>query len=96
MWHYEFTTEMMMQKPIQFLWAAFTITTAIFRDLKWEKVTYRDGKDNGVIDFIANNTDRRLKAVFLGKEYYYIILEDYDKIAVKDALALSKALKKRT
>ena len=67
-----------------------------FQDLKWEKVTYRDGKDNGVIEFIARNTDRRLKAVFLGKEYYYIILEDYDKIAVKDALALSKALKRRT
>ena len=67
-----------------------------FQDLKWEKVTYRDRKVNGVIEFIANNTDRRLKAVFLGKEYYYIILEDYDKIAVKDALALSKALKRRT
>ncbi len=67
-----------------------------FMDLKWEKVTYRDGKDNGVIDFIAHNADRRLKAVFLGKEYYYIILEDYDKIAIKDAFALSKALKKRT
>ncbi len=67
-----------------------------FMDLKWEKVTYRDGKDNGVINFIAHNADRRLKAVFLGKEYYYIILEDYDKIAVRDALALSNALKKRT
>ena len=64
-----------------------------FQDLKWEKVTYRDGKDNGVIEFIANNTTRRLKAVFIGKEYYYIILEDYDKIAIKDALALSKNLK---
>lgn len=67
-----------------------------FMDLKWEKVTYRDGKDNGVINFIAQNSGRRLKAVFLGKEYYYIILEDYDKIAVRDALSLSKALKKRT
>lgn len=67
-----------------------------FQELKWEKVTYRDGKDNGVIEFIANNTSRSLKAVFLGKEYYYIILEDYDKIAVKDALALSKSLKKQT
>ncbi len=66
-----------------------------FMDLKWEKVTYRDGKDNGVIDFIARNANRRLKAVFLGKEYYYIILEDYDKIAIRDALALSHAFKKR-
>lgn len=66
-----------------------------FMDSVWEKVTYRDGKDNGVMEFIANNTDRRLKAVFLGDEYYYIILETYDKDAVKSALELSKALKKR-
>ena len=64
-----------------------------FMEYKWEKVSYRNGKDNGVIEFIANNTNRRLKAVFIGKEYYYIILEDYDKIAVRDALALSKAIK---
>ena len=66
-----------------------------FMEAKWEKVSYRNGKDNGVIEFIANNTERRLKAVFLGKEYYYIILETYDKEAVKDALALSKAIKSR-
>jgi len=66
-----------------------------FVDAKWEKVTYRNGKDNGVMEFIANNADRRLKAVFLGDEYYYIILETYDKQAVKDALALSKALKQK-
>ncbi len=67
-----------------------------FMEWKWEKVTYRNGADNGVMEFIANNVNRRLKAVFLGKEYYYIILEDYDKIAVRDALALSKALKQDT
>jgi len=66
-----------------------------FAEAKWEKVSYRNGKDNGVIEFIANNVDRRLKAVFLGNEYYYIILETYDKEAVRDALALSKAIKKR-
>jgi hypothetical protein len=67
-----------------------------FMEAKWEKVSYRNGKDNGVIEFIANNVDRNLKAVFLGTEYYYIILETYDKQAVKDALALSKAIKART
>ncbi len=66
-----------------------------FMDYKWEKVTYRNGAADDVIQFIANNTDRRLKAVFIGKEYYYIILEDYDKLAVKDALALSKAIKQK-
>ncbi len=67
-----------------------------FMEVKWEKVSYRHGKDNGVIEFIANNVDRRLKAVFLGKRYYYIILETYDKEAVRDALALSEAIKART
>lgn len=67
-----------------------------FMEAKWEKVSYRNGKDNGVMEFIANNADRNLKAVFLGKEYYYIILETYDKQAVKDALALSAALKRES
>ncbi len=66
-----------------------------FMEKKWEKVSYRNGKDNGVIEFIAKNADRRLKAVFLGKRYYYIILETYDKEAIKKALELSKAIKKR-
>ncbi|QIA09769.1 hypothetical protein [Draconibacterium halophilum] len=66
-----------------------------FMEAKWEKVSYRNGKDNGVIEFIANNVERNLKAVFLGNEYYYIILETYDKEAVRDALALSKAIKKK-
>ncbi|HZL10708.1 MAG TPA: hypothetical protein VFC65_11980 [Prolixibacteraceae bacterium] len=64
-----------------------------FMNTHWEKVRYRDGKDNGVIQFIADNADRNLKAVFLGKRMYYIVLEDVDKQAVKDALVLSNALK---
>jgi len=66
-----------------------------FMDTKWEKVSYRDGADNGVIEFIAEHADRNLKAVFLGSRYYYIILEEYDKQAMKDALALSKLLKQK-
>ncbi|WP_445589954.1 hypothetical protein [Sunxiuqinia sp. sy24] len=66
-----------------------------FLETKWEKVTFRDGADNGVIEFIAEHADRNLKAVFLGSRYYYIILEDYDKQAMKDALNLSKALKRK-
>ena len=53
-------------------------------------------KDNGVIEFIANNTNRNLKAVFLGKGQNYIILEEFDKTAVKDALALSQAIKSKS
>ncbi|WP_372776728.1 hypothetical protein [Mangrovibacterium sp.] len=66
-----------------------------FMNTKWEKVSYTDGKDNGVIEFIAQHADRNLKAVFLGKRYYYIILEDYDKQAFVQALALSKAIKRQ-
>lgn len=67
-----------------------------FMDTHWEKVTYTKGKDNGVIQFIADNAERNLKAVFLGQRMYFIVLEQYDKQAVKDALALSNALKLRT
>jgi len=66
-----------------------------FMEYKWEKVSYRNGKDNGVIEFIASHADRKLKAVFLGKGQFYIILEEFDKTAVKDALALSKAIKNK-
>lgn len=66
-----------------------------FMDTKWEKVSYTDGKENGVIEFIAQNQDRNLKAVFLGKRYYYIVLEQYDKLAFAQALELSKALKRK-
>lgn len=66
-----------------------------FMEFKWEKVSYRNGKDNGVIEFIANNTNRNLKAVFLGKGQNYIILEEFDKTAVKDALALARAIKSK-
>jgi len=64
-----------------------------FMDTHWEKVSYSNGKDNGVIQFIADNAERNLKAVFLGQRMYFIVLEQFDKQAVKDALALSNALK---
>lgn len=66
-----------------------------FMNVRWEKVTYPEGTDGGVIDLIATHADRKLKAVFLGKRQYYIVLEDFDKQAVTDAVNLSKALKKQ-
>lgn len=66
-----------------------------FMNTHWEKVSYTKGKDNGVIQFIADNAERNLKAVFLGQRMYFIVLEQYDKQAVKEALALSNALKQR-
>lgn len=66
-----------------------------FMNLHWEKVSYKSGKDNGVIQFIADNADRNLKAVFLGKRMYFIVLEAFDKQAIKEALQLSVALKRK-
>lgn len=66
-----------------------------FMEYKWEKVSYRNGKDNGVTEFIVNNADRKLKAAYLGKGQAFIILEDFDKTAVKDAFALSIAIKRK-
>lgn len=66
-----------------------------FMGKHWEKVSFKNGKDNGVIQFIADNADRNLKAVFLGKKQFYIVLEQFDKQAVRDALALSNALKQK-
>lgn len=64
-----------------------------FNSLKWEKVTYRNGQADEVIKLIASRPELKLKAVFLGKRRYSIVLEDSDKKAIKEALELSDALK---
>lgn len=66
-----------------------------FIDYKWEKVAYTNGKSDSVIHFITEHPNLNLKCVFLGKRYYYILLEKYDIQAVIDALALSEAIKRR-
>lgn len=66
-----------------------------FLDYKWEKVTYMNGKSDSVIQFIAEHPTLNLKCVFLGKRYYYILLEDYDIQSVISSLELSKAIKRR-
>ena len=67
-----------------------------FLDYKWEKVSYTDGKSDSTIRFIAENSDRKLKCVFLGKRYYYILLEYYNSKAIKDAYYLSRAIKSKS
>ncbi|MBN2806991.1 MAG: hypothetical protein JXR22_10070 [Prolixibacteraceae bacterium] len=66
-----------------------------FLDYKWERVSYMQGKSDSVIHFIANHRDLKLKCVFLGKQYHYILLEQYDIDSVVDALELSEAIRKR-
>ncbi len=66
-----------------------------FLDYKWEKVSYREGKSDSVINFIVEHPDLKIKCVFMGSDYYYILLEDYDIKAVVDAYHLSNAIKRK-
>jgi len=59
----------------------------------WEVINFKDGTDNGVIDFIANNADKSLKVQFRGKKYYYIVMEKFDKEAIRDGYEISFVLK---
>ncbi|TAJ15331.1 hypothetical protein DMA11_01460 [Marinilabiliaceae bacterium JC017] len=62
---------------------------------QWEVVKYKEGKDNGVIDFISDNWNKSLKVQFIGKKYYYIIMEKFDKEAIRDANEISYILKEK-
>lgn len=59
----------------------------------WETVNYRDGSDNGVVSFVVNNYDSRLKVQFIGKKHHYIVMESFDKEAIRDAYNLSLVIK---
>lgn len=62
-------------------------------DSKWEIVNYKEGKDNGIVDFIATNWNKSLKVQFIGKKYHYIVMEQFDKAAIRDAYEISFVLK---
>ncbi len=62
-------------------------------DSKWEIVNYKDGKDNGIVNFIAKNWNKPLKVQFIGKKYYYIVMEKFDKEAIRDSYEISFVLK---
>ena len=64
-----------------------------FNGAKWEKVRYQGVMADAVIETIAANYDKKLKALYLGKSYYVIWIEEQDKKAIKAAYDLSKALK---
>ncbi|MFT3740214.1 MAG: hypothetical protein QM786_15805 [Breznakibacter sp.] len=60
---------------------------------KWEIIQFRDGKDNGVVDFIAQNVDKPIKVQFLGRASYSIVMESFDKEAVRDSYEMSFIIK---
>jgi len=61
-------------------------------DDKWETIDYRNETDGGVVGFIIENLNRNLKARFTGKSHYYIVLEKFDKEAVRDGFELAQVL----
>ncbi len=63
--------------------------------MKWERLTFRNGKDNGVIRFIAARSDQRIKVVFSGKSNGSFLLTDSDKTAIRETAGLSGLLIRR-
>ncbi len=59
----------------------------------WETVHYRHDTDNEVAQFIVNNFNQRLKVMFKGGKPYYIVMEKYDKEAIRDAYLMSMLMK---
>ncbi len=66
-----------------------------FGGSKWERVTYHNGQAGEVLKLISSHPELKLKAAFVGKQQYYIVLEERDKNAVKQAVTLANALKAR-
>ncbi|ASB51004.1 hypothetical protein CDL62_01090 [Alkalitalea saponilacus] len=60
---------------------------------KWEIIHFKDGKDNGIIDFIATNWDQPLRVQFIGRRHEYIIMEQFDREAIRDGYEISFILK---
>ena len=59
----------------------------------WEIINYKENRDNGVADFISNHFDKPLKVEFIGRQKQYIIMEKYDKEAIRDAYEISFLLR---
>lgn len=57
-----------------------------------EIVTYRQPKDNGVIDFIYRNADQRLKVEYRGGKSYTLYMDDQAKRALKGVYDLGIVL----
>jgi hypothetical protein len=62
---------------------------------RWETIEFREGSDAGAIAFIADNYQKPVKARLTGKTFYYIVLESYDKDAIRKGWELAQVLKER-
>lgn len=61
--------------------------------LHWEIVSYKNNKDNGIADLISQHYQLPLKAEFIGTGRQYIVLEQHDKEAIRDAYEISFLLR---
>jgi len=61
----------------------------------WEQVSYRNDRDKDIVDFIIQYSERRLKVRFSGKKHHYIVMETFDKQAVKEGYEFALAFKRR-
>ena len=59
----------------------------------WEIINYKNNRDNGIADLISNHYDTPLKVEYIGKSRHYIIMEQYDKEAIRDAYEISFLLR---
>ncbi|MFV0398546.1 MAG: hypothetical protein ACK5JU_11125, partial [Bacteroidales bacterium] len=57
-----------------------------------EIVTYKRPKDNGVIDLICRNADKRIKVQYTGGKPYTLYIDDQAKKAIKDIYELAIVL----
>lgn len=57
-----------------------------------EVITFKDGTDNGVIDFVTNNTNQRIKVTCLGGNSYIYYLDDQAKQSIAATYRLSLLL----
>ncbi|MCD6346067.1 MAG: hypothetical protein J7L96_01470, partial [Bacteroidales bacterium] len=60
---------------------------------KWETIDFKGGTGDRIIALIVQNSERRLKVRFSGKKHHYIIMEEFDKEAVKKGYELAQVLK---
>ncbi|MCX6223518.1 MAG: hypothetical protein NTV01_01980 [Bacteroidia bacterium] len=62
---------------------------------RWETVEFREGSDAGAIAFIADNYMKSVKVRLTGKKFQYIVLESFDKEAIRKGWELAQVLKER-